>query len=156
MSLGICLFFFFSSRRRHTRSLCDWSSDVCSSDLLLHPVGIDSHSDEVTGWSKLSCNGHAILIQLAHVVIRACEAGWQHNMTAKLICTQIIILRCISKTLIKLCSDCMLMSSQPSEIELFCSSPTIHNQLLKESSTTNNCCRLLLLNTIIKLMHSFK
>src|SRR5438132_2678909 len=29
----ISLFFFFSSRRRHTRSLCDWSSDVCSSDL---------------------------------------------------------------------------------------------------------------------------
>src|SRR5499427_9797258 len=27
------VFFFFSSRRRHTRSLCDWSSDVCSSDL---------------------------------------------------------------------------------------------------------------------------
>src|SRR5438034_3506239 len=26
-------FFFFSGRRRHTRSLCDWSSDVCSSDL---------------------------------------------------------------------------------------------------------------------------
>src|SRR5207249_9653524 len=30
MSLG----FFFSSRRRHTRSKRDWSSDVCSSDLL--------------------------------------------------------------------------------------------------------------------------
>src|SRR6267143_6781939 len=28
------LFFFFSSRRRHTRWNCDWSSDVCSSDLL--------------------------------------------------------------------------------------------------------------------------
>src|SRR5215469_18086745 len=28
------VFFFFSSRRRHTRSLRDWSSDVCSSDLL--------------------------------------------------------------------------------------------------------------------------
>src|SRR5436190_21843880 len=27
--------FFFSSRRRHTRSLCDWSSDVCSSDLAI-------------------------------------------------------------------------------------------------------------------------
>src|SRR5271155_3869470 len=27
------LLFFFSSRRRHTRSLRDWSSDVCSSDL---------------------------------------------------------------------------------------------------------------------------
>src|SRR5256886_5977110 len=26
-------FFFFSSRRRHTRFDCDWSSDVCSSDL---------------------------------------------------------------------------------------------------------------------------
>src|SRR4051812_50220297 len=25
--------FFFSSRRRHTRLTCDWSSDVCSSDL---------------------------------------------------------------------------------------------------------------------------
>src|SRR5207245_6821554 len=32
---GICvLFFFFSSRRRHTRCYRDWSSDVCSSDLL--------------------------------------------------------------------------------------------------------------------------
>src|SRR5256886_5445499 len=30
--LRIC-FFFFSSRRRHTRFDCDWSSDVCSSDL---------------------------------------------------------------------------------------------------------------------------
>src|SRR5688572_32098040 len=28
------VFFFFSSRRRHTRFDCDWSSDVCSSDLL--------------------------------------------------------------------------------------------------------------------------
>src|SRR5438477_12732180 len=27
-------FFFFSSRRRHTRLTCDWSSDVCSSDLI--------------------------------------------------------------------------------------------------------------------------
>src|SRR2546421_4452694 len=30
---AVCLFFFFSSRRRHTRSDRDWSSDVCSSDL---------------------------------------------------------------------------------------------------------------------------
>src|SRR5688572_27284836 len=27
------MYFFFSSRRRHTRFDCDWSSDVCSSDL---------------------------------------------------------------------------------------------------------------------------
>src|SRR5205814_3961506 len=38
------LWFFFSSRRRHTRCLSDWSSDVCSSDLVcsflrrLHPI----------------------------------------------------------------------------------------------------------------------
>src|ERR1035441_10900744 len=31
----MCVYcFFFSSRRRHTRCLSDWSSDVCSSDLL--------------------------------------------------------------------------------------------------------------------------
>src|SRR5256885_3359805 len=30
----VFMFFFFSSRRRHTRLQGDWSSDVCSSDLL--------------------------------------------------------------------------------------------------------------------------
>src|SRR6266498_4589941 len=33
-----CVFFFFSSRRRHTRCGRDWSSDVCSSDLVLGDV----------------------------------------------------------------------------------------------------------------------
>src|SRR5260370_10155009 len=32
-SAALLVFFFFSSRRRHTRFKCDWSSDVCSSDL---------------------------------------------------------------------------------------------------------------------------
>src|SRR5437762_9256703 len=32
---GVCWYvFFFSSRRRHTRYIGDWSSDVCSSDLI--------------------------------------------------------------------------------------------------------------------------
>src|SRR2546429_5936853 len=31
---SLCFCFFFSSRRRHTRCSRDWSSDVCSSDLL--------------------------------------------------------------------------------------------------------------------------
>src|SRR6266571_3058795 len=31
--IAIAGMFFFSSRRRHTRLTCDWSSDVCSSDL---------------------------------------------------------------------------------------------------------------------------
>src|SRR5689334_23946258 len=37
MSGSLCMIgFFFSSRRRHTRWNCDWSSDVCSSDLVHH------------------------------------------------------------------------------------------------------------------------
>src|SRR5688572_20488383 len=32
--------FFFSSRRRHTRFDCDWSSDVCSSDLFFPAFGV--------------------------------------------------------------------------------------------------------------------
>src|SRR5256885_4515668 len=35
-------FFFFSSRRRHTRLQGDWSSDVCSSDLVLGLHGAGS------------------------------------------------------------------------------------------------------------------
>src|SRR5689334_9676059 len=41
----ILFFFFFSSRRRHTRWNCDWSSDVCSSDLFAR----NGHEAVVTG-----------------------------------------------------------------------------------------------------------
>src|SRR5260370_10578902 len=34
------VFVFFSSRRRHTRFKCDWSSDVCSSDLAFRPARV--------------------------------------------------------------------------------------------------------------------
>src|SRR5437762_7996192 len=46
----ICVFyfFFFSSRRRHTRYIGDWSSDVCSSDLLITGV-IDVLAREADG-----------------------------------------------------------------------------------------------------------
>src|SRR2546430_12260952 len=37
--VDVCVF-FFSSRRRHTRFDCDWSSDVCSSDLSFQPLEI--------------------------------------------------------------------------------------------------------------------
>src|SRR5437762_11408108 len=57
MSVGVCRFycvialsmvvflfvFFFSSRRRHTRYIGDWSSDVCSSDLLT-ATGASGHA----------------------------------------------------------------------------------------------------------------
>src|SRR5438477_12490467 len=49
-------FFFFSSRRRHTRLTCDWSSDVCSSDLFrviakwMRLAGVDHiHAGTVVG-----------------------------------------------------------------------------------------------------------
>src|SRR5699024_12217463 len=49
---------FFSSRRRHTRSKRDWSSDVCSSDLLFllhldhHPNHVDTCEDENPNYIK--------------------------------------------------------------------------------------------------------
>src|SRR2546430_3835604 len=41
------MFFFFSSRRRHTRFDCDWSSDVCSSDLSLNVLDVGGGSTEI-------------------------------------------------------------------------------------------------------------
>src|SRR5699024_12048726 len=38
-SVFLICHFFFSSRRRHTRSKRDWSSDVCSCDLIVPPGG---------------------------------------------------------------------------------------------------------------------
>src|SRR2546426_5770916 len=38
ITILLLFFFFFSSRRRHTRLQGDWSSDVCSSDLILSGV----------------------------------------------------------------------------------------------------------------------
>src|SRR5437879_3506853 len=40
------MYFFFSSRRRHTRYIGDWSSDVCSSDLMV-PFGFSQGADAV-------------------------------------------------------------------------------------------------------------
>src|SRR5438874_11930026 len=50
-----CIFFFFSSRRRHTRSLRDWSSDVCSSDLPNNEVTFERSK---LVWSEAGNPGH--------------------------------------------------------------------------------------------------
>src|SRR3712207_3288496 len=48
--MTICLFlFFFSSRRRHTRYWRDWSSDVCSSDLVALVDRTDGDIDALSG-----------------------------------------------------------------------------------------------------------
>src|SRR5688572_31118445 len=44
-----CATFFFSSRRRHTRFDCDWSSDVCSSDLGNDTLDGGLHDDTLYG-----------------------------------------------------------------------------------------------------------
>src|SRR2546421_5919678 len=59
------LFFFFSSRRRHTRSDRDWSSDVCSSDLLPgSPPAVDDSPEKVTKYFS----DNATSIQVAQVL----------------------------------------------------------------------------------------
>src|SRR2546430_9354441 len=82
-----CLFFFFSSRRRHTRFDCDWSSDVCSSDLAacrlrlalhgLQPRDVAPHFAELIGLGRLPggalhSQGKLLLAQL-HELIRSEE-----------------------------------------------------------------------------------
>src|SRR2546430_4524783 len=53
--------FFFSSRRRHTRFDCDWSSDVCSSDL----ADINARSDlRVATYPTVT--GEKIVLRLFH------------------------------------------------------------------------------------------
>src|ERR1022692_4544341 len=60
-------FFFFSSRRRHTRLQGDWSSDVCSSDLVLadvhtHPGGSVYQSSIDQKNPMVPVAGHTALI----------------------------------------------------------------------------------------------
>src|SRR5262245_64754012 len=45
-----CFLFFFSSRRRHTRCLSDWSSDVCSSDLPAPRPGSPTRRSPTCSW----------------------------------------------------------------------------------------------------------
>src|SRR2546429_2732527 len=58
MNKSMC-FFFFSSRRRHTRCSRDWSSDVCSSDLfceIWHHQRHQRHAALI--WEAFSRNAH--------------------------------------------------------------------------------------------------
>src|SRR5699024_11445640 len=49
------IFFFFSSRRRHTRSKRDWSSDVCSSDLVSITTSNSGKTIDVEGNQETPC-----------------------------------------------------------------------------------------------------
>src|SRR5256885_3047938 len=59
------LFFFFSSRRRHTRLQGDWSSDVCSSDLIVNRDGaLHGHNTDREGVLRAlgTFSGHAVVL----------------------------------------------------------------------------------------------
>src|SRR5690606_39461244 len=84
----VCVyFFFFSSRRRHTRFSRDWSSDVCSSDLCVLPVlSLKALGLAQSGESRERARAHAlwytagVLVAFAAVgalvvALRAAEIG---------------------------------------------------------------------------------
>src|SRR6267143_858716 len=56
--------FFFSSRRRHTRWNCDWSSDVCSSDLVRHALESATFGTRV-GQASRTTYGRAVALAQA-------------------------------------------------------------------------------------------
>src|SRR2546430_17337204 len=70
-------FFFFSSRRRHTRFDCDWSSDVCSSDLgtqqyLIRGIGLLRSPQDIGNIVVAARGGTPILVKdLGHVTLSA-------------------------------------------------------------------------------------
>src|ERR1035441_11010461 len=66
---------FFSSRRRHTRCLSDWSSDVCSSDLLRA-----SQIVRVSGFCTHTCLPRSI----AHMAAVACMKSGMVTITASM------------------------------------------------------------------------
>src|SRR2546427_2275187 len=63
-------FFFFSSRRRHTRFDCDWSSDVCSSDL-------DTVYSYQTGWDPRWERYSVGTVLMGLMIRRAIERGYR-------------------------------------------------------------------------------
>src|SRR5256886_15283185 len=82
----VCFFFFFfSSRRRHTRFDCDWSSDVCSSDLdhigsasrdLFQLHTLQPHqSRSFTGWLQVGSSGDLAPVVRAEIERRRLPSG---------------------------------------------------------------------------------
>src|SRR5882724_8552415 len=57
---GVC--FFFSSRRRHTRCLSDWSSDVCSSDLCSDLAYVANHYIHLDHEQQMTISGGAAYV----------------------------------------------------------------------------------------------
>src|SRR5262245_61579159 len=80
-------FFFFSSRRRHTRCLSDWSSDVCSSDLidpktLLPPDDSANGFDNIAGSLTISPTLLESYTTAAARIVRMAVGSWKSPVEA--------------------------------------------------------------------------
>src|SRR5256885_13192539 len=73
-------FFFFSSRRRHTRLQGDWSSDVCSSDLLVMTMGT-----LYLAHICMSCSSRSLLLCTIWLMANGAEgrSGWALSQAAR-------------------------------------------------------------------------
>src|SRR5690242_16811447 len=69
LNLLVMFFFFFSSRRRHTRLTCDWSSDVCSSDLA-------GRGRLARSWVSPPGSGLTVSVLLRPAGVSASKLGW--------------------------------------------------------------------------------
>src|SRR5437899_8576788 len=89
--------FFFSSRRRHTRCLSDWSSDVCSSDLVIitqppAPPG-QNHTNGTLSTSRASIDSNKSFSQMSSTVVstrseerrvgKECRSRWRRYQYKK-------------------------------------------------------------------------
>src|SRR5438067_5094125 len=84
------MFFFFSSRRRHTRSKRDWSSDVCSSDL----PDPRTRSSESEGPEKFP----NVITVLERRYPNAAWARFLHRFEAVVFSTFIALILCVTRS----------------------------------------------------------
>src|SRR5438034_9467887 len=104
--------FFFSSRRRHTRSLCDWSSDVCSSDLwqiLNDPFNLPGHFPDSNFLIGLGLAAYRLavswkpldILQYGYIVpIRRTHKHWDYCSFFVLVSLQCCFHNCIGTVVI--------------------------------------------------------
>src|SRR5262249_60589314 len=71
----VSVFFFFSSRRRHTRLVSDWSSDVCSSDLMSNVTALLADGRPYHEAGAGEAQELAAMLATLVAYLRACEAA---------------------------------------------------------------------------------
>src|SRR5258705_3120020 len=83
MKIEIDMFFFFSSRRRHTRCLSDWSSDVCSSDLIQAAKGETEVANAMNAFLKNPGDTQALSL------VSAKDPSWNATLRTTCVATML-------------------------------------------------------------------